>query len=39
VDRFVKEMGAEAKSPETRLSITRSGIPQDTTLVLLNYRG
>jgi hypothetical protein len=39
VDRFVKEMGAEAKSPESRLSITRSGLPQDTTLVLLNYRG
>lgn len=39
VERFVKEMGAEAKNPETRLSITRSGLPQDTTLVLLNYRG
>jgi L-ascorbate metabolism protein UlaG (beta-lactamase superfamily) len=39
VERFVKEMGAEAKSPETRLSITRSGLPQDTTLVLLGYRG
>lgn len=39
VDRFVKEMGAEAKSPEQRLNITRSGLPQDTTLVLLSYRG
>lgn len=39
VDRFVKEMGAEAKSPESRLSITHSGLPQDTTLVLLGYRG
>jgi L-ascorbate metabolism protein UlaG (beta-lactamase superfamily) len=39
VDRFVKEMGAEAKAPETRLSITKSGLPQDTTLVLLSYRG
>ena len=39
VDHFVKEMGAEAKSAESRLSITRSGLPQDTTLVLLGYRG
>jgi L-ascorbate metabolism protein UlaG (beta-lactamase superfamily) len=39
VDRFVKEMGAEAGTPETRLSITRSGLPQDTKLVLLGYRG
>jgi L-ascorbate metabolism protein UlaG (beta-lactamase superfamily) len=39
VDRFVKEMGAEAKSPEQRLNITKSALPQDTTLVLLSYRG
>jgi L-ascorbate metabolism protein UlaG (beta-lactamase superfamily) len=39
VDRFVKEMGVEAGTPETRLSITRSGLPQDTKLVLLGYRG
>jgi L-ascorbate metabolism protein UlaG (beta-lactamase superfamily) len=39
VERFVKEMGAEAKAPEARLSVTRSQLPQDTTLVLLNYRG
>jgi L-ascorbate metabolism protein UlaG (beta-lactamase superfamily) len=39
VERFVKEMGAEAKAPESRLSITKGGLPQDTTLVLLSYRG
>jgi len=39
VERFLKEMGSEAKAPEQRLSITRSGLPQDTTIVLLNYRG
>jgi len=39
VDRFVKEMGAEAKTPEQRLNITKSALPQDTTLVLLSYRG
>ena len=39
VDGFIKEMGSEAKPPEQRLNINRSGLPHDTTLVLLNYRG
>jgi L-ascorbate metabolism protein UlaG (beta-lactamase superfamily) len=39
VDRFIKEMGSEAKAAEQRLSITRGGLPHDTTVVLLNYRG
>lgn len=39
VDAFVKEMGSEARQPEQRLNITRSGLPSDTVLVLLNYRG
>ncbi len=39
IDRFIKEMGSEAKAPEQRLTITRGGLPHDTTLVLLNYRG
>lgn len=39
VDRFVKEMGAEAKTPEPRLNITKSHLPDDTTLMLLTYRG
>jgi L-ascorbate metabolism protein UlaG (beta-lactamase superfamily) len=39
VDKFLREMGSEAKTPEARLNITRSAIPGDTTLVLLNYRG
>jgi L-ascorbate metabolism protein UlaG (beta-lactamase superfamily) len=39
VDRFLKEMGTEAKPPESRLNLTRSGVPADTTVVLLNYRG
>ena len=39
VDLFVKEMGSEAKPPEQRLNINRSGLPHDTTLVQLNYRG
>jgi L-ascorbate metabolism protein UlaG (beta-lactamase superfamily) len=39
VDHFVKELGVEAKPPEQRLNIARSGLPEDTTLVLLSYRG
>ena len=39
VDLFIKEMGSEAKAPEQRLNINRSGLPHDTTLILLNYRG
>ena len=39
IDRFIKEMGSEAKTPEQRLNINRSGLPHDTTLVQLNYRG
>jgi L-ascorbate metabolism protein UlaG (beta-lactamase superfamily) len=39
IDRFLKEMGAEAKSPEARISVTKSNLPEDTSVVLLNYRG
>jgi L-ascorbate metabolism protein UlaG (beta-lactamase superfamily) len=39
IEKFLREMGAEAKSPESRLSVTRSNLPHDTTIVLLNYRG
>ncbi len=39
VDLFIKEMGTEAKPPEQRLNINRSGLPHDTTLIQLNYRG
>jgi L-ascorbate metabolism protein UlaG (beta-lactamase superfamily) len=39
VDAFLKEMNAEAVAPEQRLNINRSGLPSDTKLVVLNYRG
>ena len=39
VDHFIKELGAEAKPPEQRLNISKSGLPDDTSLVLLSYRG
>ncbi len=39
VDHFIKEMGTEAKAPEQRLNIAKSGLPDDMTLTLLSYRG
>ena len=39
VEKFLKEMGAEAKAPESRLNITKSGLPSDTTVVVLEARG
>ncbi len=39
VEKFLREMGTEAKTPEQRLSVTKSGLPHDTTVVLLAYRG
>jgi L-ascorbate metabolism protein UlaG (beta-lactamase superfamily) len=39
VERFLREMGAEAKTVEARLNLTKSNLPSDTTVMLLNYRG
>jgi L-ascorbate metabolism protein UlaG (beta-lactamase superfamily) len=39
VDKFLKEMGIEAKPAESRVNITRSTVPASTTISLLNYRG
>lgn len=39
VERFIKEMGVEAKPPESRISITKSNVPASLTVALLNYRG
>jgi L-ascorbate metabolism protein UlaG (beta-lactamase superfamily) len=39
VDRFLKEMGVENHEVQPRLSITKSGLPSQTTVALLNYRG
>src|SRR5690606_37405553 len=37
VDRFLKEMGIEAKPAEGRISVTKSSVPSNTTVALLNY--
>ncbi|MDY6916910.1 MAG: MBL fold metallo-hydrolase [Chloroflexota bacterium] len=40
VDGFLKEMGVKADvPPQQRLSLTRSGLPEETRVVLLDYRG
>ncbi len=37
--RFLHEMGTTAGEPQPRLSITSSGLPEETTTVLLESRG
>ena len=37
--RFLHEMGTTAGEPQARLSITSSGLPEETTTVLLESRG
>ena len=39
VDKFLKEMGADGKKPENRLTLTKSNVPSDTSIILLEYRG
>lgn len=39
VEKFLKEMGLEPKAPETRLNVTKSTLPSDTTIMLLEPRG
>jgi L-ascorbate metabolism protein UlaG (beta-lactamase superfamily) len=39
VDKFLKEMGIEAKPAEGRINVTKSNVPASTTISLLNYRG
>jgi L-ascorbate metabolism protein UlaG (beta-lactamase superfamily) len=39
VERFLKEMGVEAKAAESRLNITKSGVPADTVVTVLEHRG
>ncbi len=39
VAKFLHEMGTPAAEPQPRLSITSSGLPEETTTVLLESRG
>ena len=38
-DRFLKEMEVKAIEPQPKLQITKSNIPPDTQVVLLDYKG
>jgi L-ascorbate metabolism protein UlaG (beta-lactamase superfamily) len=39
VDRFLKELGLKGISPESKLVVTKSSLPGETKIVLLDYRG
>ena len=39
LDKFLKEMGLSATAPEDSLKVTRTGLPQETKVVVLNYQG
>jgi hypothetical protein len=38
-DRFLKEMGVTKVEPLPKLTITRSSLPTDTQVMMLDYRG
>jgi L-ascorbate metabolism protein UlaG (beta-lactamase superfamily) len=38
LDRFLEEMGAKDLEPQPKLTVTRSSLPQETQVVLLDYR-
>ena len=39
LDKFLKEMGLSASQPESFLKVTRSGLPEETHVVVLDYQG
>ena len=38
LDKFLKEMGLGATEPEDSIKVTRTGLPQETRVVVLNYQ-
>ena len=38
LDKFLKEMGLSASQPEPSLKVTRSGLPEETHVVVLEYQ-
>jgi L-ascorbate metabolism protein UlaG (beta-lactamase superfamily) len=38
LDRFLKEMGAKELEPQPKLTLTRSSLPHETQVVLLDFR-
>jgi hypothetical protein len=37
VDKFLKEMGLKSIPPQPELRVTKSSLPQETQVVLLDY--
>ena len=38
LDKFLKEMGLSASTPEASLKVTRTGLPEETHVVVLEYQ-
>lgn len=38
LDKFLKEMGLSASTPEASLKVTRSGLPEETHVIVLEYQ-
>jgi hypothetical protein len=38
VDKFLKEMGQTNPAPQPRLVVTKSSLPEQTEVVVLDYR-
>jgi L-ascorbate metabolism protein UlaG (beta-lactamase superfamily) len=38
LDPFIKQLGREAPQPQAKLSVTRSNLPEETQLLVLDYR-
>jgi len=38
LDRFLKEMGAKDLEPQPKLTVSRTSLPHETQVVLLDYR-
>lgn len=38
LDKFLKEMGLSASQPESSLKVTRTGLPEETRVVVLEYQ-
>jgi hypothetical protein len=38
VDRFLKEMGAKSADTHAKLAVTRSSLPDETQVIVLDYK-
>jgi L-ascorbate metabolism protein UlaG (beta-lactamase superfamily) len=38
LDRFLREMGVKSHEPQAKLSVSRSALPQETQVVVMDYK-